>query len=170
MLDVGYAGSQRCHIEMLKTLPGDGLRIGIDPERAPGWVAKEYDYCLRESVVFCSLGGDTVDLVWCISTLEHLPRMLWTEAVRQMVRVLKPEGRMLLTVPFGKAEEHAWGWNFDASMVDLVLKWMPGGRAEYFRHDEDVGWVPSERGDLSGVGYYGQNNAGAAAVAALMIG
>ena len=40
----------------------------------------------------------SVDLVWCSEVLEHIPDV--GEALNEVRRVLKPEGRLLLTVPF----------------------------------------------------------------------
>jgi SAM-dependent methyltransferase len=44
------------------------------------------------------LGHGEVDLVWCSEVLEHIPDV--AHALLEMRRVLKPDGRLLLTVPF----------------------------------------------------------------------
>jgi SAM-dependent methyltransferase len=44
------------------------------------------------------LGHGAVDLVWCSETLEHIPDV--AHALVEIRRVLKPDGRLLLTVPF----------------------------------------------------------------------
>jgi SAM-dependent methyltransferase len=44
------------------------------------------------------LGHGKVDLVWCSEVLEHIPDV--AGALLEMRRVLKPGGRLLLTVPY----------------------------------------------------------------------
>ncbi len=44
----------------------------------------------------------TFDRVFCLSVLEHLDEpAIWQEGMREMVRVLKPGGRLILTVDLG---------------------------------------------------------------------
>jgi SAM-dependent methyltransferase len=44
------------------------------------------------------LGHGELDLVWCSETLEHIPDV--AETLNEIRRVLRPEGRLLVTVPF----------------------------------------------------------------------
>jgi SAM-dependent methyltransferase len=44
------------------------------------------------------LGHGEVDLVWCSETLEHIPDV--AHALFEVRRVLKPDGRLLVTVPW----------------------------------------------------------------------
>ncbi|HDG98742.1 MAG TPA: class I SAM-dependent methyltransferase [Desulfobacterales bacterium] len=46
---------------------------------------------------------ENFDLITCVSVLEHLESGKDTEAVQEMLRVLKPGGRLLLTVDFRPA-------------------------------------------------------------------
>jgi len=46
-------------------------------------------------------GNETVDVIYCDAVLEHLPDP--TQAVREMHRVLKPEGRVFVSTPFLQA-------------------------------------------------------------------
>jgi SAM-dependent methyltransferase len=49
------------------------------------------------------LGHGEVDLVWCSEVLEHIPDV--AHALLEMRRVLKPGGRVLITVPYhGRAQ------------------------------------------------------------------
>lgn len=169
VLDVGYAGSQRCHIEMVKGLPSGVRLIGLDTVRAPRWVSRHYDTCIEDSVLRCPLPSGSVDLVWCISTFEHIRAEDRRLALRQMLRVMKPGGRFLLTVPFGRFESYDGFTQFDAEMVDEVLESVPHGRVSYYRHDKTIGWTVADRNELAEVLYYDQDNAGAAALAALMV-
>lgn len=44
------------------------------------------------------LGHGEIDLVWCSEVLEHLPDV--AHALLEIRRVLKPDGRVLITVPY----------------------------------------------------------------------
>lgn len=46
--------------------------------------------------------NDTFDRVTVISVIEHVPGTGDTEGIRDLARVLKPGGRLVLTVPFGR--------------------------------------------------------------------
>ena len=59
--------------------------------------AHRVDYSTQD-ITSLKFADDTFDLVTNVSVLEHLPRGLDTAAVREMLRVLKPGGKLLLTV------------------------------------------------------------------------
>jgi SAM-dependent methyltransferase len=45
------------------------------------------------------LPGESVDLVLCLEVLEHVPEGLRSPAVAEIARVLRPKGRLILSVP-----------------------------------------------------------------------
>lgn len=140
-----------------------------------------YPTVMPKQVVFCNLAheerqtesrlsyvtGDiralpltsaSVDIVTCISTLEHVGcdnTMLYTAdtrfreaalldyrtVVREFRRVLKPQGRLYLTVPFGKPGFHGWFQQFNSVGVDTICKEFGGASvdATYFRYNAS-GW------------------------------
>jgi SAM-dependent methyltransferase len=101
------------------------------------------------------------DSVACLSTLEHVgcdnsdysgrsaDREMqadgYAAAVRELARVLRPGGMLLLTVPFGRHVNHGWFQVFDEAMVRAVVAaFGPRSDAEvrYFSYSE-TGWDAS---------------------------
>jgi len=53
------------------------------------------------------------DLVYCISTIEHIDYEGDIMAMEEIGRVLKPGGKAIISVPYGQYEESTWGkWFF----------------------------------------------------------
>ncbi len=103
------------------------------------------------------------DAVVCISTIEHVGmdnslygdnrpasdsgnRYAFKTAVQEMRRVLKPGGKLLITFPFGRYEDHGWFQQFDADMADELIKtFNPSQRAEQVFYYHPQGWQNSDR-------------------------
>lgn len=77
----------------------------------------------------------TFDRVLCISTIEHIGMdnsryggpteelpMTFLDALSEMMRVLIPEGQLLLTFPYGIAKNCGWYQIFDEVGVQLMIK------------------------------------------------
>lgn len=113
------------------------------------------------------------DSVVCISTLEHIGFGLdyrrWSkdnpypearpdsyrEALREFARLLKPGGQLLLTVPYGRREDHGWLQQFDAAGVESI-KAAFGGRVageQYYRYTAE-GWQVARPEDCADLTYY----------------
>ena len=105
-----------------------------------------------------ALRDAAVDLVVCISTLEHIgldATRLYTRdlqfredrpadfrlALREFRRVLRPGGRLMVTVPFGRAAHLGWLQQFDAAGVDAIVRAFDGELldASFFKYEPD-GW------------------------------
>lgn len=102
------------------------------------------------------------DWVVSLSTIEHIGldnSMLYAadakkennpasylDAIMEFRRVLKPGGRLYLSMPFGKYKNHGWFQVFDGKMVDGLIKaFSPASISEnYFKYESD-GWHPSTR-------------------------
>ncbi|HEV2734536.1 MAG TPA: class I SAM-dependent methyltransferase [Longimicrobiaceae bacterium] len=82
---------------------------------------------LRNTVLEAAgLAAESFDLVFSISVLEHLPEHEIAGAVREAFRVLRPGGRLVMTVdlflnvrPFTNEERNRYGSNVD-------LRWLLG--------------------------------------------
>jgi len=67
------------------------LRLDLDPAVHPDIVCSITD--MRP------VAGDTVDAIWSSHNLEHLQRHEVPQALAEFIRVLKPHGLLLLTLP-----------------------------------------------------------------------
>jgi SAM-dependent methyltransferase len=113
------------------------------------------------------------DQIVCISTLEHIGldnTLLYTAdetknenapeshlvALREMRRVLRPEGSLFLTVPFGQREIRSWIQIFDSFAIDRILETLAARevRELYFRYHAEQGWRLSSREDAADARYF----------------
>jgi SAM-dependent methyltransferase len=108
------------------------------------------------------LRDNAFQTIVCISTLEHIgldntqlytadtryaegDRSGYRPALRELARVLAPGGRLLLTVPFGRAEQHGWLQQFDvAGLAEISATFgHPPRETTIYRYDER-GWQISD--------------------------
>jgi hypothetical protein len=106
-------------------------------------------------------GDGYFDTVTSISTLEHIgmdntgygaavPRAVdplaeADLAVRELIRVLSPEGQLLITVPYGRREDHGIFRQFDrADLMRLVKAAGPTEVEISVYRYSDTGWVTSD--------------------------
>lgn len=109
----------------------------------------------------------------CISTLEHVgftyeyktysQRNPWLAAdpesyrtaIREFRRLLEPGGQLLLTVPYGRYENHGWLQQFDAARVATVIDEFDGElRAlSYYRYHAD-GWRLASAAECAELEYF----------------
>ena len=102
------------------------------------------------------------DTVVCISTIEHvgMDNSLYTGqkedtpkdpqdfllALGELKRVLKKDGMLYITFPFGKFEDHGWFQQFDANLTDrLMEEFAPSRFNETVFRYEPSGWQLSNR-------------------------
>jgi SAM-dependent methyltransferase len=125
------------------------------------------------------------DTVVSVSTLEHVgmdnthygagegatadAAAAARAAVAELRRVLKPGGRLLLTVPFGRAESHGWLRQFDrAALDDLVAAAQPARVDVGVWRNGARGWQPVDAGDAADARYGAHKAEAVAAVAVTM--
>ena len=69
----------------------------------------------------CSIADNSVDAIICISVLEHIWE--YQRAIDEIERVLKPGGKLLLTVPFGfPIHDKLDYWRFTSEFYTKKLK------------------------------------------------
>jgi len=184
VLDIGHANIMECHRRLLLSLPLPRHLTGIDIAE-PGYDTRPYyERSLRGDMASSGLPDASYDLIWCISTLEHIGmdnsgytsvftrgEHLAAQAVREMVRLLTPGGSLLITVPYGRYEDHGWHINYDVIRWKAVLDAARPHASvrEWYFHHTPAGWTRVVPEALTSVGYHDQMNAGAAALAAALI-
>lgn len=135
----------------------------------------------RVSYVYDDLRGlmfkdNQFDAIISISTIEHVGldnTQLYTQnqnfkestgdylcVVDELKRVLKPGGKLLITVPFGKKQQFNWLQQFDLEMVNSVIKRFNGSRnyINFFRYKND-GWQYAEAIDCVADEYFDVHSA-----------
>jgi SAM-dependent methyltransferase len=124
------------------------------------------------------LRDDLFEIIVCISTLEHVgldntrlytPDGRYAErdldgfqpAVQELRRMLAPGGRLLLTVPFGRREDHGWLQQFDAAGLERVAKGFGSTPdfSAYYRYDSD-GWHLADAADCAACAYFDVHSGG----------
>jgi len=125
------------------------------------------------------LRDETVSSIVCISTLEHVgftyeygtysKRNPWPHsqpesfvgAIREFARILKPGGQLLLTVPFGRYEDHGWLQQFDRRRIDQVIEAFGGTVADqtFYAYHPD-GWQMASPESCDTVAYFNIHETG----------
>ncbi len=183
VLDVGCSNAMESHLQMIRTLEPPRNIIGIDISAPSERTRRCYARFLHESIVSSRIETGSFDLIWCISALEHfgmdnstytdqfiLSENMDVQAVKEMVRILARGGRLLVTIPYGKYENHTWFRNYDGDHVRNLLAPMECHadiQTFYYRHTHGTGWRAATVEELEHVGYYDQSNGGGAGLAVI---
>ena len=118
------------------------------------------------------LGSDCFDEIVCISTLEHVGMdntFLYSEdpgfneaelndyqdVIREFSRLLKPGGKLFITVPFGRYENIGWLQQFDQQKIETVLEVFGGAASNvvYYRYFAD-GWQVTDAETCADCSYF----------------
>jgi len=118
---------------------------------------------IYEDLRNCCFRDNFFDFIVSISTIEHIGMdntFIYTkdktknenkpnshvDAIKEFKRILKPGGKLFITVPFGKLKNHKWFQVFDAKMIDDIIKTFSPceSNESYFKY-EPSGWTVSSR-------------------------
>ena len=184
VLDVGHANIMECQKAMLRSLPTPRDLTGIDIAEPVYDTSAYYRQSVQASIDATPFSDGSFDLIWCISSLEHIGmdnshyvqdgggKATPESALSEMVRLLRPGGSLLITVPYGRYEDHGWFRNFDEEHLQRLLdRVRPRMMIHelYYEHTPANGWRAASPDRLKTVGYRDQENAGAAGLAAILI-
>ncbi len=162
------AGSSLNFLEVLSSPPlaeRSLTLLTLVPERRCFWkLGVSYLFGDLRHLLF---QDETFDAIACISTIEHvgMDNSLYAgdnaigkrsnadeflSAIRELKRVLKTNGRLFVTFPFGRYEDLGWFQQFDADLADrLIAGFAPRQLEEtVYRYDPD-GWKLSCRSECA---------------------
>jgi len=150
VLDTGYAFASGVYLSALLDLGVPSLH-GVDLAvlSVPGM------HRVRADLRGLPYRKGAFDLIFCVSTIEHvgfdntrygLPFQqkdagAASGSLLEMARILHPNGRLLISVPFGRREERGWMFQFDADSWEELIRESPFTIAEQetFRLEPE-GW------------------------------
>jgi SAM-dependent methyltransferase len=127
---------------------------------------------LRQTI----LKSECFDEIVCISTLEHIgmdnTALYSTDnnfaefrpndyqiAVKEFYRLMKPGGKLYITVPYGRYFNHGWLQVFDEGMVDNITQVFNGSNVSkvYYRYLPE-GWQISTADECAQCDYFDIHN------------
>ena len=110
---------------------------------------------------------NSYDAIACLSTVEHIGcdnshytlsskensvDKEYISAIKELLRVLKPQGKLFISVPFGKYEFHKIFQQFDASEIDNLKSSLKDSVSSindtYYQYDKN-GWQISSIADCA---------------------
>lgn len=135
----------------------------LAPEESCYWRVHDGISYIFEDLRNSNFRSNQFDWIVSLSTIEHIGldnTMLYTKdeskresqdegylaAIKEFKRVLKPGGKLFLSVPFGEHSKRGWFQIFNTKMIqDVVEEFSPTSVKEhYFRYLSD-GWTNSNR-------------------------
>jgi SAM-dependent methyltransferase len=179
-LDAGSALNYKDILEH-KNLKNKKITIvNLNPEENCFW-HKEISY-LFSDIRNLPFKDNCFDLITCVSSLEHvgMDNAIYSDnqkyrekevfdfekAVLELKRVLRPGGKVLITVPFGKYENFGWFQQFDAKLVNRISDVFEPQKkkVDYYKYTKS-GWDVSSEESCKNVQYSKVINEDSAAAA-----
>lgn len=188
VLDIGYANADNSYLQGLANLQIPEL-YGFDlaPVKhisvtLPDGSVKPLLTPVQGDIRQTSFSDNFFDLIYCISTIEHIgmdntgyrPASQDTrstcgdfETFKELCRIAKVGGRLLLTVPFGKYQNHGWFQQYD---MDRLMRLCTSTdfeivEAHFFGYQN--GWNEVHAYTLKDVGYQSNGAVNAAGLACI---
>jgi SAM-dependent methyltransferase len=162
VLEVGHARAEPFYLDALLARGARVFGLDLRPKRVAGIAVACGD------VRRAPFRDGAFEVVLCVSTIEHVGKrherygpfraspdsaslggML--DAARELGRLVAPGGRLLLTVPFGRAADHGWLENFSRRELGAIeaATGLAVSREDFFAYDSRAGWRRAEAADLS---------------------
>jgi SAM-dependent methyltransferase len=172
VLEVGYAFAEPAYIAaLIDAAPAKLVGVDLAEADVPGFET------VRADVRDLPFRDDDFDQILLVSTLEHVgadnerygldaepDRSGMEAALRELRRVLKPDGRLLVTVPVGEPEDYGWFRQEDVRGWTRLFT-----HAGFFVEEQEIyalgdeGWRAAPTFDSAGV-RYGERGPAASAV------
>jgi len=161
VLDVGCSTSDYL-ADLAQNEPRLDRRVyGLDPD-APRPTRNVG--ILKGTIVAPPFPAAGFDLILCVSTVEHIGLPIYGQhefphgdilAMRHMRRLLAPGGRLLLTVPFGRAQVNPWFRVYDSPGLRRLTGGFRSLSAAFYRlrPDAEGSYEPCPAADLREAGY-----------------
>ena len=178
VLDVGYAHAEGRYISSLLSLCIPQLH-GVD------LVEKNIDGIIPHTMDIrkTTFPDNFFDLVFCLSTLEHVGRDVsrYThttgenqsdgdlEALKEIVRITKNQGKIVLTVPYGREGNYGWLIHYNEDRLRWLIQSLPlqVRIEEYFIFSG--GWRRCDKHELDEIGFQDNHAQAAAGLACLLL-
>jgi SAM-dependent methyltransferase len=161
VLDVGCSTSDYL-ADLAQAEPARDRRVcGLDPD-APRPIRNVG--VVKGTIVASPFPPASFDLILCISTVEHVGLPIYGQhefphgdilAMRHMRCLLAPGGRLLLTVPFGRAQVNPWFRIYDRQGLRRLTGGFRALSAAFYRlrPDAEGSYEPCRAADLHAAGY-----------------
>jgi SAM-dependent methyltransferase len=179
VLDVGPSNAVAAYVRYLTGLKIPELHgVDLSPASIDGMTIAQAD--VRQM----PYDDQYFDLIMCVSTLEHIGRDnssygiqagMDTQgdvtALRELQRVLKTGGRLLITVPFGALRHYDWFKQYDLDAWDELVGQTALHPVEvaFFAYDPS-GWSPSDPSRLLAADYRAMGAPGATGLLCAALG
>jgi len=132
----------------------DGISYVYEDLRESCFKDKYFNWIVSLSTVE-HIGLDNTFLYTGDSAKHEDNKFSYLGAISELKRILKDDGKLYLSFPFGRYKNHGWFQVFDAPMVDkLIEKFSPSSFKEFYFKYEPTGWCVSTRDDSSEATYF----------------
>ena len=172
-LDIGYAHAER---RFWDAIQGNKvwIRCGYGYDVSPSKGTDPLDVHILGNLIDDDLSAlPDFDLVTCISTLEHIgcdnriyhekvtrqdrPLEIQQKCLTKLLFKLKSGGRLFLSLPFGKSQDHGWFIQYDQGTVRSLVQAASQAKSSlveemYYKVDSE-GWKKVPISELSNTPY-----------------